>query len=102
MRIHDLHPEAEAEFFGEIEYLQTYSPQAAARFLDDHEKTLVLILDFPRSGSMYDDPIRKISLTDHHFSLFYFISPEEMIFILAVMNQNRRPDYWKDRLQDIE
>ncbi len=101
MRNYDLHPEAEVEFFAEVKYLLAHSSNYATSFIDDYEKTISLIRAFPNAGSLYDDPIRKISLTDHPFSLFYFISKTGTITILAVMHQSRKPDYWKGRLQDF-
>ncbi len=97
MRI-ELLRDAEADFLGALRFYAYQSPQAAEKFDREFQRICERLLKFPRLGVPEFEPVRKYSFNRFPFSLFYTLD-NEVIYILAVAHQARRPGYWKDRLK---
>ncbi|TFG65353.1 MAG: hypothetical protein E4H36_00115 [Spirochaetales bacterium] len=54
------------------------------------------IVSFPKAWTIIDDEIRRSLVRRFPFGVLYSEEPEG-IFIVAVMNLHKDPDYWKHR-----
>ena len=59
-------------------------------------KTIRRILEFPDAWQKLDGDIRRSLANRFPFGVIYYQRDDEIV-ILAVMQLNRKPNYWKDR-----
>jgi plasmid stabilization system protein ParE len=72
-------------------------PGLGARFLAEIERCLDLLLDAPLIGTPLRSELRNFPLNDSFpFSLVYAVR-REILFIVAVAHQSRKPGYWRSR-----
>ncbi len=80
-----------------IEYYQLLSPQVAQKFVTAVDKKLIQIEEHPGSAIKVRDDIRKSVLIPYPYSLIYSVG-DDIIYIIAFMNNHRKPDYWISRI----
>ena len=68
-----------------------------AEFLDDVQRAIDRLCDYPELGQIVLNELRRSLLTRFSFSLIYTIEPENLL-IVAVAHQRRRPYYWRERI----
>ena len=66
-------------------------------FLDDVQRAVDSIRNFPHAGESVDSNLRRIQLHRFPFTLIYTVE-EDSIVIVAVAHQKRRPGYWRSRI----
>ena len=66
-------------------------------FLDDVQRAVNRLSDYPHIGKSIDSDLRRILLNRFPFSLIYAVS-EDGIVIVAVAHDGRAPEYWRSRL----
>lgn len=66
-------------------------------FLDDVQRVIDLVCEHPEIGRSIAQGFRQALLHRFPFSLIYSIETD-VILIVAVAHQRRRPDYWRDRI----
>ncbi|MGI9341970.1 MAG: type II toxin-antitoxin system RelE/ParE family toxin [Gammaproteobacteria bacterium] len=72
-----------------------------AEFLAEVDYSLALLKQNPRLGHRMDDTYRRIHLRRFPYSLLYKLNPEaRLIQIIVVSHQRRRPDYWRNRVEE--
>jgi plasmid stabilization system protein ParE len=69
-------------------------------FLDDLDRVLRLIRNYPHAGMQIEPEIRRSLFTRFPYSLIYGID-QETIVIIAVAHQHREPRYWADRIDTM-
>ncbi|HWR78213.1 MAG TPA: type II toxin-antitoxin system RelE/ParE family toxin [Thiobacillus sp.] len=90
---HILHPLAEAEFDAALDYYVIHAGANIGRkFATAINHTLELLLEHPAIGKPMYRQARSIPLHGFPFDLVNRVYPE-MIVIIAVANQSRRPGY---------
>lgn len=92
-----LHPEAEKELRTAILY---YDSCESGLGIDFHLETLSAIEkvnSFPLAWPIVSSPIRRCLLNRFPYGILYSVEEKE-IFIVALMNLHRDPDYWKERI----
>ncbi len=62
----------------------------------DVKKAAIRISKYPKAWSVERGDVRKCLLHKFPYKLLYSIE-QDHIFIIAVVNQHRKPDYWIDR-----
>lgn len=92
------HDEAKEELYYAIDYYKQINKNLAASFLKEIEFSLENITFYPYAWTLLDSNIRRVLLKRFPYSLLYAIK-EDKIFIVAVMNLRKRPNYWKNRLK---
>ena len=99
-RNHEFHPEAEDEFVAELDRLEAMDPYVAADFNAEVFASVHLLLEYPEAGPALgrSKAIRKKVLRRFRFTLIYAVEPE-LIRIIAVAHERRRPGYWRARLK---
>ena len=90
------HPEAADEYEEAIAYYEDCQTGLGKQLSQEIDAAIKLILVFPTAWTMLEGEIRRILVRRFPFGLLY-ISRNDEIYILAVMNLNRNPNYWKNR-----
>ena len=90
------HPEAEEEFNIAIDYYEECKNGLGLEFANEVYKTIQRILNFPTAWQKFDNNIRRCLANRFPFGIIYY-QKNEQIIILAVMQLNRKPNYWKKR-----
>ena len=91
-----IHEAAEAEINQAADFYDAECPGLGSTFLDQVEKAIENIHQFPTASSPILGRIRKKHLKTFPYSLIYSVLPEE-IRILAVAHMKRRPFHWHGR-----
>ena len=90
------HPEAEAEFNQAIDYYESIRPGLGYDFAAEVLAALQRCADFPQAWVPFSGAIRRSLVRRFPYGILYAEAPQG-IYILAVMNLHRDPDYWKSR-----
>jgi len=90
------HPDAEAEFYGAIDYYERCETGLGYDFSVEVYFTIQNILNSPMAWPILGKGIRRCLTNRFPYGVIYSIEPKE-IFVLAVMHLHRHPDYWKQR-----
>ena len=93
------HPEAEAEFNMAIDYYEGCAAGLGTDFTIEVYSTIEQIIAHPKAWIVLEDEVRRNLTRRFPYGILYAIDSEQ-IFILAVMNLHRDPDYWKHRSND--
>lgn len=91
------HPEAEAEFLVSARHYEACEEGLGADFMIEVYSAIQNILDYPTAWTSLEDDVRRHLVNRFPFAILYSIE-QGGIFILAVMNLHRDPDFWKQRL----
>lgn len=90
------HPEAEEEFNRAIEYYEDIEPGLGYDFSLEVYSTIQRSVEFPKAWAVLEGEIRRSLVRRFPYGVLYSEEQDE-IFIVAVMNLHRNPDYWKHR-----
>ena len=98
-----LHPEALSEFIESGEQYADIAISLGNAFVEQIEKNIELIRKLPASFPFLEeeDNIRKCVILRFPYTILY----EEInfaIYIWAVAPQRKDPDYWRNRIKDIQ
>jgi len=93
------HPEAETEFNLAIDYYKDCAEGLGLDFSVEVYITIERIIAYPKAWIVLEDEVRRCLTRRFPYGILYTIK-NNSIFILAVMNLHRDPDYWKYRLDD--
>ena len=89
-------PFAERELNDAARYYEIKCPGLGSRFLEEAERCLSTIVEYPESAPVLQGDIRRQLMRSFPYGLLYTIKPD-FIRVLAVMNLHRRPLYWIGR-----
>ena len=95
MRV-SLHPEAVEELEQAVIYYEDCQSGLGKQLSQEIDASIKLILAFPHAWSVLEDGTRRILVRRFPYGLLYCLRDNE-VYILAAMNLNRSPDYWKKR-----
>ena len=94
---YSLHPQAEQELADAAAFYEERAGAALARtFLSEFERVATLLMQNPNLGTPADGPYRIYPLRRFPYSVVYR-SANEVLRILVVGHQHRRPSYWRGR-----
>ena len=93
---YSFHPDAELELNASVDYYQACKDGLGSEFAYEVQITIQRILKFPTAWPKLDRDIRRCLTNRFPFGIIYFQRDDEII-ILAVMQLNRKPNYWKNR-----
>jgi len=93
------HPAADAELIAAAEFYESQTTGLGRDFLDEINRALSRIADFPQAWSVIEADIRRCLLKRFPYAIFYRLTAEH-IRILAVADLRREPGYWQQRLTD--
>jgi len=90
------HPDAEEELNHAIEYYEDCQLGLGYDFSIEMYSSIQRIKTYPYAWPILADEIHRCLIRRFPFGILYFIDSDE-IFIVAIMNLHREPQYWKDR-----
>jgi ParE toxin of type II toxin-antitoxin system, parDE len=91
------HPEAADEYEEAVVYYEDCQTGLGKQLTQEIDASINLILAFPKAWTTLNGEIKRILVRRFPFGLLYILRNDE-IYILAVMNLNRKPNYWKERV----
>ena len=94
---YEFHPEAEVDFVETVLYYETQAPGLGERFAAEVQHAIEQLLMHPKIGASDKEGFRKWALDTFPYSLRY-TERDELVYILVVESQNRKPGYWKSRV----
>ena len=92
------HPDVYFEIKNSYDWYQTQADGLGKDFVNELESAYQGIIDFPHTWPLFQNNFRRFLLSKFPFSIIY---KENMniIYIVAVMHNSRKPGYWIKRLQ---
>jgi hypothetical protein len=90
------HPESEEEFNKAIEYYENIEPGLGYDFALEVYSTIQRSVDFPKAWAVLEGDIRRSLVSRFPYGVLYS-EEREGLYVVAVMNLHREPDYWKHR-----
>ena len=90
------HPEADEEFNKAIDYYEDIEPGLGYDFAQEVYSTIKRSVEFPKAWPALEDEIRRSLVRRFPYGVLYS-EEREGIFIVAIMNLHRKPDYWNHR-----
>jgi len=94
--IYSFHPDAELELNDAVDYYEECKDGLGSEFAYEVQKTIQRILAFPKAWQKLDEDIKRCLTNRFPFGIIYYQRDNEII-ILAVMQLNKEPNYWKSR-----
>jgi len=91
------HPDAELELEDAINYYEERQNGLGYDFSFEVYSTIKRIVNNPKAWTILGDDIRRCMTNRFPYGIIYSEQDNE-IYILAVMNLRRHPDYWKYRI----
>jgi plasmid stabilization system protein ParE len=90
------HPAAEAELNKAIDYYESIQPGLGINLAEEVQQAVARAVKYPRAWSFIRKPVRRSLVKRFPYGILY-VEQRDRIFILAVMNLHREPDYWTNR-----
>jgi plasmid stabilization system protein ParE len=90
------HPEAVKELNEAIDYYENLEPGLGYDFALETHSAVKRAIAFPRAWPEIDGDIRRSLVRRFPYGILYS-EEQDRIFIIAVMNLHREPNYWKSR-----
>jgi toxin ParE1/3/4 len=90
------HPETEAEFIAAIDYYEDQEVGLGYDFSAEVFAAIQSIVKYSEAWPIIEEEVRRCLVNRFPYGVLYSIEQNE-IFVLAVMNLHRHPDYWKHR-----
>ena len=93
-------PEADEEFREAVRYYEKEAPGVGLRFVAEVRRGVTFITENPFAGAAVVSGIRRKVLNHFPYSLLYAVE-SDLVVIVAVAHQKRRPRYWRGRLNEL-
>jgi len=93
----EFHPEAELELIEAAAFYEGEVTGLGERFGAEVERVTGMLLKYPEIGARLDADLRGFGLNRFPYTLIYSVS-SDALRIVVVANQNRRPGYWRSRV----
>ena len=95
MEIEFLEP-AFLEYKEAIEFYGLQSEDLGEKFILEIDKTISIIKNYPEGYSEYTKNTRKAVVNIFPYNIIYSVY-KEVIIIIAIAHQHRKPNYWGNR-----
>ncbi|MDX2242523.1 MAG: type II toxin-antitoxin system RelE/ParE family toxin [Leptolyngbyaceae cyanobacterium bins.302] len=79
-----------------VDYYDAINPELGDAFLDEVERALERIVNFPNAWAQLSPNTRRCRLLGFPYGIIYQ-SRGDRILVVAVMHFQRKPNYWSDR-----
>lgn len=93
---YSFHPDAEEEFNQAIDYYEEIEAGLGYDFAGEVYTTIQRSLIYPKAWPVLEGDVRRCLVSRFPYGVLYSVEQGEL-FILAIMNLHRDPDYWSDR-----
>ena len=95
----EFHPDVSIDIKDSYKWYEEQSEDLGEELLDEIESSYQAIADFPKAWAPFPYGFRRYLLSRFPYSVIYK-TDEEMIYIIAIMHNSRKPDFWLDRLNN--
>jgi hypothetical protein len=95
---YSFHPDAKRELFKAIDYYEGCKDGLGLEFTKEVYSTIQRIVHFPKAWSKLSKNTRRCFTNRFPYGVVYQIANHEII-IIAIMQLNKKPDYWRKRLK---
>lgn len=92
------HPDAQKELLSAIDYYEDCRSDLGLEFAKEVYSTIQRIINFPLAWSGFSKNTKRCLTNRFPFAVVYQIVGEEII-VIAIMQLNRKPGYWKNRIK---
>ncbi|MBI3014373.1 MAG: type II toxin-antitoxin system RelE/ParE family toxin [Candidatus Tectomicrobia bacterium] len=93
-------PEAEEEFREAARYYENEAPGVGVAFVAEVRRAITSIIENPYAAPAVGSGIRRKVLSHFPYNVLYAVEPE-LIVIVALAHQRRRPRYWQTRIRQL-
>lgn len=90
------HPDVQHEIKASYDWYQKQHIGLGDDFLTELEQAYEAISAMPNSWSKFQAKFHRFLLNKFPFSVIYHIN-HDTIYIVAIMHQSRKPNYWRKR-----
>ena len=94
-------PEADDEFREAARYYETEAPGVGVAFIAEVRRAVRWIIENPYAAVAVGSGLRSKMLNHFPYNILYSVK-HELILIVAVAHQKRRPRYWRTRIKQIK
>ena len=91
-------PEADEEFREAARYYESEAAGVGIAFIAAVHKAVSEVLVFPLAAPVVRDSVRKKVLRHFAYNLYYSVAADILV-IVAVAHQRKRPNYWRARIK---
>lgn len=91
------HPSAETEINEATDYYEQCKAGLGSEFVKEIYSTIQRIILFPEAWTQISRNTRRCLTNRFPYGVIYQIL-EDRIMIIAIMQMNRKPEYWKNRI----
>lgn len=91
-------PEAEQEMLEAALYYQSKASGLGVVFLSEIQRAVKSIAESPNTWPILKGDLRRRLVRRFPYGILYKVEPEEIV-VIAVAHLQRKPDYWKERIQ---
>ncbi|UCG71557.1 MAG: type II toxin-antitoxin system RelE/ParE family toxin [Chromatiales bacterium] len=96
-----LDDEASDEFINAVQHYARMDRRLGRRFIEDLRRSLSLLRDNPYLGPRVIGDNRRLLLKRFPYLVIYRVdTASRLIHILAIVDQRRRPDAWRTRVEE--
>jgi len=92
-------PEAKAEFLESVAYYEGQSPGLGNTFRTAVDEAITQIATLPFLWAILSGRVRRCLVRRFPYGILYNVQTD-CVYIVAVMNLHRHPDYWKHRRKE--
>ena len=93
------HPSARQELEAAVDYYERCQPGLGIEFAEEVYATILRIIQYPDAWSALSRNSRRCLVNRFPYGVIYQTKKSRTVRIVAVANLNRRPGYWKERLE---
>ncbi len=93
------HAQAEAELNQAVDYYNARQPDLGRDFAREVYAAIQNILAYPNAWTPLSARTRRCRVNRFPYGVIYQVT-DEGIFTIAIMQLNRRPGYWRDRVSE--
>jgi toxin ParE1/3/4 len=90
------HPETEFEVRAAYQWYEAQVPGLGDNFLTELESAYQTIIELPSTWPKFHNSFRRFLLSKFPFSVIYRFE-DEIIYVVAIMHNSRKPAYWLKR-----
>ena len=90
------HPDVSDEIASSYKWYQDQAEGLGDDFLNELESAYQAILEYPQTWPPFQKGFRRYLLSKFPFSVIYK-QDKDLIFVVAVMHNSRKPGYWLKR-----
>lgn len=94
-------PVAEEELREATRYYESEAPGVGVAFVTEVRRVVRRIIENPYAAVAVGSGIRKAVMSHFPYNLIYAVEPD-LIVIVAVAHQKKRPRYWRARIGQLK